>query len=147
MPFCSSSCWARARGTAAHNKPPSSAKTNPAIRVFLLTLLALCPRIAELPHGVKKTLLLFEPWIAVWHIVHAWYFCDWLWNVGVAVGPPASAEKAWHSRQSRFTCARISSRGFDEPCGEWHAAQPSTFTDSCSYTNGPALSVWHLKQT
>ena len=26
---------------------------------------------------LKNTLLALEPWICVWHIVHAWYFADW----------------------------------------------------------------------
>ena len=55
--------------------------------------------------------------------------------------------KEWHSRHIRFTWLRLSSRGFEEPCGVWQATQPSIFTASCSYTNGPALSAWHLKQT
>src|SRR5712692_2726171 len=84
--------------------------------------------------------------MAVWQSVQARYFWAWLWNDGVA-GAPASAENAWHSRQSRLTCARFSKRAFDEPCGVWQATQPSIFTALCSKTKGPALSEWHLKQT
>ena len=84
--------------------------------------------------------------MATWHSVQAWYFCAWLWNVGVD-GAPASTLKEWHSRHIRLTWLRLSRRGFDEPCGVWQAAQPSVFTAGCSYTNGPAFSVWHLKQT
>jgi hypothetical protein len=28
------------------------------------------------PHGVKKTLLVFDPCIATWHSVQDWYFVD-----------------------------------------------------------------------
>src|SRR5690348_8177556 len=127
MPFCSSSCCALAWGAHPVSIPHSISKPTSIIRFFIRTLDdRLTPRMAALHHGVKKNLLLFEPCIAVWHIVHAWYFCAWLWNVGVA-GAPASAENAWHSRHSRFTCARFKSLGFEDPCGMWHAAHPSIF--------------------
>src|ERR1035437_9611259 len=53
----------------------------------------------------------------------------------------------WHCRHSTLTVARLSKRGLGLPCGLWHAVQPSVLTTSCSYTNGPAVSVWHLMQT
>src|SRR6187399_1853963 len=84
--------------------------------------------------------------MAVWQSVHARYFTAWLWNEGIA-GAPGSTAKEWHSRQSRYTWLRLSRRGFEEPCGVWQAEQPSIFTTGCSKTKGPALSVWHLKQT
>jgi hypothetical protein len=40
--------------------------------------------------------------MAVWHNVHAWYFCAWLWNVGVAEGP-ALAFSEWQLRHNKFT--------------------------------------------
>src|SRR6516225_7293811 len=46
-----------------------------------------------------------------------------------------------------FTLPRFSRRGFGPPCGKWQEVQPSVFTTACSYTNGPAVSVWHLVQT
>jgi hypothetical protein len=45
-----------------------------------------------------------------------------------------------------LTWLRRSSRGFDEPCGEWQVTHPSVFTGACSKAKGPALSVWQLKQ-
>src|SRR5215210_3482562 len=53
----------------------------------------------------------------------------------------------WQVRQSWATLDVLSSRGFEEPCGKWHVAQPSVLTGACSKANGPCLSAWHLKQT
>src|SRR3954471_16842130 len=80
-------------------------------------------------------------------MVHDWYCVAWL-----CAGPTGSpveklVEGEWHSRQIVFTLARFKSRAFGLPCGEWHDTQPSVFTTACSYTNGPAVSVWHLTQT
>src|SRR5262249_40081385 len=78
-------------------------------------------------------------------MVHAWYFCAWLWNDGIP-GTEESTVSVWHSRHSKFTFERLSSRGFEEPWGVWQLTQPSVFTGTCSNTNGPAFSAWHLKQ-
>src|SRR5712692_2265647 len=81
-------------------------------------------------------------------MVQAWYFCVWLWNEGTPGAPSTGpADGVWHSRQSRFTWLRLSSRGLDEPWGRWQDTQPSDLTPWCSKTNGPALSTWHLKQS
>src|ERR1041385_6708364 len=79
-------------------------------------------------------------------MVQAWYFWAWLWNDGMA-GAVESTVKVWHSRQSRFTLLRRSSRGFDDPWAEWHATHPSVLTGACSKAKGPALSVWQVKQS
>src|SRR6202050_1510911 len=64
--------------------------------------------------------------------------------------PPFAGATDWklegHSWQTRRTTCRVSIRALDEPCGWWHAMQPSSFTGACSYTNGPALSPWHFMQ-
>src|SRR3974390_427992 len=83
----------------------------------------------------------------MWQTVHAWYCVFWL-----CVGPCGSAvekfiDGEWHCRQIVFTLARFRRRGLGPPCGKWHAVQPSVLTTACSYTNGPAVSVWHLVQT
>src|SRR5215471_18069273 len=79
-------------------------------------------------------------------MVQAWYFWAWLWNDG-AFGAGASTVNVWHSRQTRFTWLRFSKRGLLDPWGVWQAMQPSVLTGACSHANGPALSVWQLKQT
>src|SRR6476646_10063523 len=79
-------------------------------------------------------------------MVQAWYFWAWLWNEGAA-GAGVSTVRVWHSRQSRFTLLRRNSLGLLEPCGVWHAMQPSVLMGACSQAKGPALSVWQLKQT
>src|SRR5689334_3646625 len=78
-----------------------------------------------------------------WHIVHAWYFCDWLCTG--PIGPAAG--KLWHCRHSRFTWLTRSSRALVDPCGVWQLLQPSVLMGTCSYTYGPCLSAWHLKHT
>src|ERR1041385_613723 len=62
-------------------------------------------------------------------------------------GAAESTVSVWHSRQSRLTLLRRKSLGLDEPCGEWQATHPSVFTGACSNANGPALSLWQLKQS
>src|SRR5262245_46347915 len=79
-------------------------------------------------------------------MVQAWYFWAWLWNDGVP-GMLESTVMVWHSRQSRLTLLRRSSRGLEDPCGAWQDTQPSVLTGGCSKENGPALSVWQLKQS
>src|ERR1035438_6593170 len=77
-------------------------------------------------------------------------FCDLF--CGFRAGPMGRlvvklGDGEWHCRQIVFTLARFNSRGFGPPCGVWHAVHPSVLTTACSYTNGPAVSVWHLVQT
>lgn len=58
--------------------------------------------------------------MAPWHMVHAWYFCDWL-----CAGPMGGCEgtlliaRVWHCRHNRFTWLTFSSRGLVEPWGTW----------------------------
>src|ERR1039457_6466860 len=77
--------------------------------------------------------------MATWHMVHAWYLLDWLCSV-------RNVDSPWHSMHRLFTELRVSSRGLFEPCGTWHAVQPSVFTGRWLKTNGPRFSVWHFRQ-
>ena len=52
---------------------------------------------------------------------------------------------AWHSRQTKRTSCRVSMRGFADPCGSWHAVQPSRRTGACSKVNGPRLLPWQFR--
>ena len=85
--------------------------------------------------------------MSAWQIMHDWYCIAWL--CAGPVGVPVVVkfgEVVWHCRQIVFTLARFSRRGFGPPCGTWQAVQPSVFTTACSYTKGPAISVWHFVQ-
>ncbi len=93
------------------------------------------------------------PW---WHMVHAWYLPAKLCvgTLGVALGmgaPPASksllvseADSVWHCKQRAATVLVLSKRALLEPCGTWQALQPSVRTGTCSNSQGPFLSAWHL---
>src|SRR5580698_4451095 len=81
-------------------------------------------------------------------MVHDWYCVAWLCAGPVGIGAVVKfGDGEWHCRQMVFTLARFRRRGFGPPCAKWQAVQPSVLTTSCSYTNGPAVSVWHLTQT
>ena len=68
-----------------------------------------------------------------------WYLtCAWLWRLG-ACGDNSSVMPVWHSKHSCLTDARFSIFGLLDPCGMWHAVQPSNFAGACSKTNGPCL--------
>ena len=64
----------------------------------------------------------------------------------VVAGAQVAGAPLWHSRQTVKTTGRRSSFAFIEPCGLWQVSQPSTRTGGCSKTNGPRLSMWHLRQ-
>jgi len=57
---------------------------------------------SSFPQGVKNTALVLDPWIATWQSVHAWYFVDWLWKLGVAEGPTLAFSE-WQLMHKRFT--------------------------------------------
>src|SRR6185312_2458508 len=82
-----------------------------------------------------------------WQVVQAWYCVAWLCAGPIGWLAVKFGDGEWHCRQSVFTLARLISRGFGPPCGKWQAVQPSVFTTKCSYTNGPAVSLWHFVQT
>ncbi len=84
--------------------------------------------------------------MSVWQAVH-----DWSWvsrSCATLTGAPDEEfrEGKWQSRQMVSILARFSTCGFGPPCGTWQAVQPSVFTTACSYTKGPAISVWHFVQ-
>ena len=95
---------------------------------------------------MKYVELKLEPWIATWHKVHAWKKVAWLWNGG-APGALLKLDVVWHCKQSKLTLLTFSMCGFGPPWTLWHDWQPSTLTGACSYTKGPCLSLWHVKQT
>ena len=79
-----------------------------------------------------KTGLVCEPWILVWQAVQSRY-----WTARLCAGPAGSAAPTlcatlWQVRQSCATAGVLSIRGFAEPCGVWHDAQPSLLTGACS---------------
>src|SRR5271166_4279693 len=82
-----------------------------------------------------------------WQMVHDWYCAAWLCDGPRGAAVVKFCDGEWHCRQMVFTLARLSRRGLGPPCGVWQATQPSVLTTACSYTNGPAVSVWHLTQT
>ena len=83
--------------------------------------------------------------MALWHNTHDWKKLAWLWNDG-APGAPLKLDVVWHCRQSKLTLLSFNMWGFGPPCVKWQDWHPSVFTGWCSNTNGPCLSVWHLKQ-
>src|ERR1039457_2095955 len=83
----------------------------------------------------------------VWQMVHAWYCTAWLCAGPIGKVVVKFGDGEWHWRQMVLTLARLSRLGFGPPCGVWQATQPSVLTTACSYTKGPAVSVWHLVHT
>src|SRR5665811_2369437 len=93
---------------------------------------------------------LFDPCMATWHVVHFWNFGSSILCLEDCSGTPSlrvpnPVAPLWHSKQSVNTTGRRSSFAFIEPCGLWQVSHPSTRTGACSYTNGPRLSMWHLR--